>query len=159
MTREWTERAPDPGSWARWNPAPEPGGGRYTLGIEEEVMLLEPASLALAYRSDRVLAGLPAALTRHMSLETHAAVVEVATGVNGEVDGAAGELAGLRGRLTDELREMELVPACAGMHPLEGNAPSGVSTAARYRLVGALLGLLAHLESTVELHVYHGVTD
>ena len=159
MNREWTERAPDPGSWARWNPAPEPGGGRYTLGIEEEVMLLEPASLALAYRSDRVLAELPAALTRHMSLETHAAVVEVATGVNGEVEGAAGELAGLRGRLTDELREMELVPACAGMHPLEGSAPSGVSTAARYRLLESSLRLLAHREPTMALHVHVGVPD
>lgn len=152
--------SPDPGSWARWNPVPGAGDeGRYTLGIEEEVMLLDPVSHALSYQSDTVLARLPASLTRHMSLETHAAVVELATGVNLGVEGAAVELAALRGRLAEQLRGMSLVPACAGMHPLEGREPSGVSTAARYQLLESSLRLLAHREPTMAVHVHVGVPD
>lgn len=156
MPGERRERAPGPGSWARWNPARHT---RYTLGIEEEVMLLDPVEHALTYRSDSVLARLPESLTRHMSLETHASVVELATGINSGVGAAATELGALRARLAEALHEMALVPACAGMHPLEGSEPSNVSTSARYRLLESSLRLLAHREPTMALHVHVGVPD
>jgi carboxylate-amine ligase len=142
--------------WARWNPARPT---RYTLGVEEEVMLLDPVTHALTYQSDSVLARLPSSLTRHMSLETHAAVVELATGVNSGIEGAAAELGGLRARLAQALGEMALVPACAGMHPLESDEPSDVSRSARYRRLEASLRLLAHREPTMALHVHVGVPD
>jgi carboxylate-amine ligase len=122
-------------------------------------MLLDPVDFRLSYQSDSVLARLPASLARHMSLETHAAVVELATGVHAGVRSAAGELAGLRSRLAEELRAVALAPACAGMHPLEGSKPSDVSTAARYRLLESSLRLLAHREPTMALHVHVGVPD
>jgi glutamate---cysteine ligase / carboxylate-amine ligase len=132
---------------------------RYTLGIEEEVMLLDPVSRALSYQSDGVLARLSPSLTRHTSLETHAAVLELATGINFDVEGAAAELAALRAHLAQQLRGMALVPACAGMHPLEGQEPSDVSTSARYRQLESSLRLLAHREPTMAVHVHVGVPD
>ncbi len=148
--------APGSGSWARWNRA---GGARYTVGLEEEVMLLQPVDLALAYRSDGVLASLPESLARHMSLETHAAVVELATGVHAGVAGAAAELEALRAQLADELQGLAVIPACAGMHPLESGELSDVSAAPRYRLLESSLRLLAHREPTMALHVHVGVPD
>jgi glutamate---cysteine ligase / carboxylate-amine ligase len=159
MHRERVEGAPHPGPWARWNPPRGPGGVRYTLGVEEEVMLLDPVNLALSYQSDRVLARMPTELARRMSLETHAAVVELATGIHSGVRAAAAELAALRARLAAELRELALVPACAGMHPLASSQPSDVSTAPRYRLLESSLRLLAHREPTMALHVHVGVPD
>ncbi len=122
-------------------------------------MLLDPVNLALSYQSDAVLARMPTELARHMSLETHAAVVELATGIHSGVRAAAAELAALRARLAAELRALALVPACAGMHPLASSEPSDVSTAARYRLLESSLRLLAHREPTMALHVHVGVPD
>ena len=65
--------------WARWNDELDQ---RYTLGVEEELMLLEPADWSLAQSSDHVLARLSDELSPHTSPETHAAVVELATGIH-----------------------------------------------------------------------------
>jgi glutamate---cysteine ligase / carboxylate-amine ligase len=44
--------------WAEWTASARP----YTIGVEEEVMLLDPRDWALAQRIEDVLAALPAAL-------------------------------------------------------------------------------------------------
>ena len=62
-------------------------------------MLLEPAGWSLAQSSDEVLARLSDELSAHTSPETHAAVVELATGIHPDVDGVVAELASLRNRL------------------------------------------------------------
>jgi gamma-glutamyl:cysteine ligase YbdK (ATP-grasp superfamily) len=71
--------------WSRWN---SETSQRYTLGIEEEVMLLEPDRWSPAQSSDEVLAALSDELAEHTSPETNAAVIELATGVHTDVDGA-----------------------------------------------------------------------
>ena len=50
-------------------------------------MLLEPSDWSLAQSSDEVLARLSDELSAHTSPETHAAVVELATGIHPDVDG------------------------------------------------------------------------
>ena len=97
--------------WARWN---EGLGQRYTLGVEEELMLLEPSDWSLAQSSDVVLAGVSDELSAHTFPETHAAVVELATGIHADVDGAVAELASLRGQLSRELGAMGLSVAAGG---------------------------------------------
>src|SRR3954452_20562228 len=86
--------------WADWN---DRSAERYTLGVEEELMLLHPDRWSLAQSSDRVVAGLSDEVAGHVAPETHAAVVELITGVHADVDGLAGELADLRARLGQEL--------------------------------------------------------
>ena len=70
--------------WASWN------GGlseRYTVGAEEEVMLLDPSDCSLAPSSDVVLARLSGPLADQAAPETHAAVVELATGIHTQTRG------------------------------------------------------------------------
>ena len=56
-------------AWARW---PEPQAqGAYTVGIEEEVMLLDQLTWALAHRIDSVLPRLPHARDKSFTAETH----------------------------------------------------------------------------------------
>jgi carboxylate-amine ligase len=140
--------------WARWNAELE---RRYTLGVEEELMLLEPGSGSLAQSSDDVLARLSDELSLHTSPETHAAVIELRTGINTNVDGVVGELIGLRRRLAYELRAMGLSVAAAGTHPLTLREETAVSGAERYRLLGDSLRSLARREPTMALHVHVGV--
>ena len=141
-------------AWAVWNDELDQ---RYTLGVEEEVMLLDPATWSLAQASDEVLAQLSGKLSRHISPETHAAVVEVVTGIHSRVDEAVAELYSLRRRLALELHPMGLAVGSAGTHPLAGREETELSGASRYRALGESLRELARREPTMALHVHVGV--
>ncbi len=66
-------------AWATW---PEPNEqGAYTVGIEEEVMLLDQLTWALASRIDSVLPRLPHGRTTSFTAETHGSALEIQTGV------------------------------------------------------------------------------
>jgi glutamate---cysteine ligase / carboxylate-amine ligase len=141
-------------AWAQWNSSI---GRRYTLGVEEELMLLRPQDQSLGESSDWVLARLPPGLSDHASPETHAAVIELATGVHLDVHSVSGELADLRARLSRELRAVGLVAASAGAYPLEPPSEIRVSRAGRYRAVTDSMRALAHREPTMAIHVHVGV--
>jgi carboxylate-amine ligase len=140
--------------WARWSDELDRG---YTLGVEEEVMLLKPPDWSLAQSSDDVLARLSDELSPHTSPETHAAVVELATGIHSDVDGVVAELASLRSCFSGELDAMGLSAAVAGTHPLTLREETAVSGAARYRDLDDSMRVLARREPTMALHVHVGV--
>jgi carboxylate-amine ligase len=143
-------------SWAAWNrKADRP----YTLGAEEEVMLLEPFRWSLAQASDSVLARVSGELAAHTSPETHAGVIELVTGIHPDAGGVLDELASLRSRLGRELTTMGLSTAAAGTHPLAVWGETQVSGAARYRSVGKSMRVLAKREPTMALHVHVGIPD
>ena len=140
--------------WARWN---DELGQRYTLGVEEELMLLEPRAGSLAQSSDEVLVRLSGKLSAHTSPETHAAVIELATGIHPDVDGVMAELAALRTGLAHELAALGLSVAAAGTHPLTVREETEVSGVERYRALETSLRVLARREPTMALHVHVGV--
>lgn len=142
-------------SWARWNS----GIPQHTIGVEEELMLLDPAHFSLVQSSEKVLRRLPDGLSAHVSPETHAAVIELATGIHADVAGAVTELAALRCQLARELRAMGLGAASAGIYPLAYSGETRVSGSARYRMVANSMRALARREPTLALHVHVGVPD
>jgi carboxylate-amine ligase len=120
-------------------------------------MLLEPAGWSLAQASDRVLGRLSDELLLHASPETHAAVIELSTGIHPDVDTVVAELAWLRERLAAELDSSGLSVAGAGMHPLTVREETEVSGAVRYCALANTLRVLARREPTMALHVHVGV--
>ena len=104
-----------------------------TIGIEEEFMLLDPRDWSLAFRSDEVIADLPPDLRDRVTPETHAAVMEVTTGVHRRVPDAVAELAELRRRMSRALAGQGLRAAVAGMHPSATWSETVVSSHPRYR--------------------------
>jgi glutamate---cysteine ligase / carboxylate-amine ligase len=149
----------DPGehpSWARWNGQRQ---DRYTLGVEDEVMLLDPPSWSLAQSGDRVLAGLSNELASHASPETHAAVIELTSSIHTDVNSLRAELAWLRTQLGNELDAVGLAAAAAGTHPLTLWHETVVSAAARYRDLGDSMRVLARREPTLALHVHVGIPE
>jgi glutamate---cysteine ligase / carboxylate-amine ligase len=142
--------------WARWNREVEQ---RYTLGAEEEIMLLRPADWSLAETSDHVLAQLPDELCGHVAPETHAGVLELVTGVHNDVRGVVTELNRLRDRFGHELDAMGLSAGTAGTHPMTTRGDSKVSRSPRYRHVGKSMRALARREPTMALHVHVGMPD
>lgn len=142
-------------AWARW---PDPDRPAWTLGVEEEVMLLDAETLALAPAIEEVLDALPQHLRERATSETHASVVEMATGVHATVDGAVTELARLRSELATALEGLGLRAASAGTHPTAVWQETEVSPERRHRAVEDAMRVLARREPTCALHVHVGVS-
>jgi carboxylate-amine ligase len=142
--------------WAQWDAGTQP----YSVGLEEEVMLLDPRrGWALAQRIDDVLEALPDALAGFVSAETHQAAIELTTDPHTSVAAAVAQLRELRGKLADALRELGLAAATAGTHPSASWSETEVTTASRYRLIHRTMRDLAMREPTFALHVHIGVPD
>jgi len=77
-------------AWADWAGSHELGP--YTVGIEEEVMLLDQLTWALAHRIDSVLPRLPHGKTDSFTAETHGSALEIQTGVHAHIGEAIEEL-------------------------------------------------------------------
>jgi len=142
--------------WAEWRGDPT---RPYTVGVEDEVMLLDPGDWSLAQSSDEVLARLASDFAPNAQAETHASVVELATGIHGDVAGAVGELRELRGWLLRELQGLGLSAAAAGTHPDAAWERTEISQEPRYRVLEESMRSLVRREPTMALHVHVGVAD
>jgi glutamate---cysteine ligase / carboxylate-amine ligase len=139
--------------WSRWSEAAS--RRPWTVGVEEELMLLRPAGWGLANRIDDVLLGLHG----HGAAETHASVVELATAPCATVAGVADELARRRGELAGVLRQLGLRAGAAGTHPLADGSDVAVSAGARYEEIASTTRALAHREPTFALHIHVAVPN
>jgi carboxylate-amine ligase len=138
--------------WSKWR-----HGSEYTLGVEEEVMLLDPRDWSLAPAIDDVLAALPDALCDHVSSETHSSAAELRTGVHATVADAVEELGELRVQLRDVVSSLGLAVATAGTHPSAVWHEMAVSSRERHQEVYGSMRELARREPTFALHVHVGV--
>src|SRR5688572_15286550 len=91
-------------AWFEWARPPE----AYTVGAEEELMLLHPPGWALAQTVETVLPSLPPRLARHVEGETHGSVLEIASEPQVEVAGVEEDLRTLRRQLAEALQPMGL---------------------------------------------------
>jgi glutamate---cysteine ligase / carboxylate-amine ligase len=144
-------------AWAEWNQAG--AAAPWTLGAEEEVMLLDPAGWSLASRIDDVLPTLPSVVADHAAAETHGSALELFTRPHRTAAGAAGELAELRAGLATALGPLDLRAAVAGTHPFAEWADVEVSPGARYQSIYDTMRELARREPTFALHVHVAVPD
>jgi carboxylate-amine ligase len=143
--------------WAAWSRAG--ADDPWTVGVEEEIMLLDPATGAPASRVEDVLAALPPEIAEHAAAETHGSALELATGPHAQVRDATAELAGLRAGLTATLQPMGLSAAVAGTHPQARWDETEVSPGARYQYLHDSLRELARREPTYGLHVHVAVPE
>lgn len=141
-------------AWADW---PSAGDTPYTLGVEEEVMMLEPHSWALAHAIDSVLPTLPPELVGKVGAETHGSALELQTGIHSDVKGAIEDLRSSRDALRERLEAMQLRIATAGTHPFAVWHNIVVSGGERYQFVYGSMRELARREPTFALHVHVGI--
>jgi gamma-glutamyl:cysteine ligase YbdK (ATP-grasp superfamily) len=146
---------PEP-AWAQWSAR---GAERpWTIGVEEEVLLLDRDRWGVANRAGEVVAQLPPELAGSVGLETHACVLELRTGPHASVATAGAELARLRRRVAALLGwRLGLAAAAAGTHPLATRAEVEVSAGSRYRGIAETTRVLARREPTMALHVHVAV--
>ncbi len=151
-------RSMPPAAWSQWA-----GAGAacpWTVGIEEELILLDPSDWSVANRVEDVLEALPGEVAVRTARETHACVLELRTGPHGTVAGAARELGELRAAVDGTLRhELGLRAAVMGLHPLVARSEAEVSGGERRREIEATMRALAHREPTMAQHVHVAVPD
>ena len=140
--------------WAAWRPS-EP----YTVGIEEEIMLLDPVSWSLTQRGDEVLSLAAPDLAGRCAAETHDAALELRTAPHATVREAIAELRDLRSLLMRDLTTMGIAAAACGMHPAPMTEPAKVSPSSRYQVIHRTTRDLARREPTFALHVHVGLPD
>ncbi len=144
-------------AWAHWSP--EALERPWTVGIEEEVMLLDAGDWALAPRIDDVLDELAGELGEQVCAETHRSALELTTGVHATPGEAAADLAHLRTRLSACLPKFGLAAGAAGTHPIAEWSETLISPGKRYQAIYGTMRELARREPTFALHVHVAVPD
>ena len=104
-------------------------------------------------------AALPVQLRDRVTLETHAAVMEIATGVHRTVWRRGQRALRAARRLARALAEQNLRAAVAGTHPCAVAGDTVLSSQPRYRQIGDSMRVLARREPTLATHVHVGVAS
>jgi glutamate---cysteine ligase / carboxylate-amine ligase len=129
------------------------------VGIEEEVMLLDPRGWGLTQRGDEVLSQAGAELAGRCAAETHEAALELRTAPHSTVREAIVEMRELRTLLGQELGRLGMAAASCGTHPGPVSEPTSVSPSGRYQIIHRTMRGLARREPTFALHVHIGLPD
>lgn len=145
-------------AWASWpeRPADAPA---WTIGVEEEVMLVAAPGYNLAQAIDEVIPRLPIDIAPHFHRETHAAAVELSSTVHTNVGEAMDDLRGLRRAMRQTCDNLELQVASSGTHPFAVSREISVSRGERQAAVYGSMRELARREPTFALHVHVGFAD
>jgi glutamate---cysteine ligase / carboxylate-amine ligase len=142
-------------AWAHWNPAA--ADAPWMVGVEEEVMLVDPGDWSLTSRIDDVLPALSRRVAAAACAETHGSALELASRPHPTAAAAAAELADLRAGLVADLAPLGLRAAVAGTHPFALWSDVEVSRGARYQAIYDSMRELARREPTFALHVHVAV--
>jgi carboxylate-amine ligase len=129
------------------------------VGIEEEVMLLDPDDWGLTQRGDEVLSRAGQKLAGRCAAETHEAALELRTAPHPTVREAVDEMRELRRLLARDLAGLGMAAASCGTHPGPVSEPTRVSPSSRYQVIHRTMRGLARREPTFALHVHVGVPD
>jgi glutamate---cysteine ligase / carboxylate-amine ligase len=129
-----------------------------SIGVEEEVMLLDRESLAPVAAVRQLLAAVDGvALPGLLKTELHASVVELTTGVCASVGDAVQAIRVLRARTSETLERLGLVMAAAGSHPVAEPEALPITDEKRYREMVGYAGITARRQGVNGLHVHIGM--
>ena len=129
--------------------------GRLSIGIEEELMILDAETLALSPAVESILSaadGIP--LGGRLKTELHASVVESATEVCATVADARTALIALRRTAAEAAERAELRIAAAGSHPFSRPEDQAIAPDERYRAFVEYAGSSARRQGVNGLHVH-----
>jgi len=140
--------------WACWREGPA-----WTLGAEEEVMLLDPEDWSLAQCAPEVLESLPPELVDHIDGETHRSTLELRSDPHPDAGSLCDQLMSLRHGLAAAVTARGMRAGAAGLHGCTTWADTKVTESPRYDIVHDSMRVLARREPTFGLHLHVGVTD
>jgi glutamate---cysteine ligase / carboxylate-amine ligase len=132
----------------------------YTLGVEEEYMLLDPTSLDLVQHIETVLDSIRGdELAHRLTSELMQSVLEIATPVCRTAGDVMHELATLRGYVRDVARDQGLRVGSAGTHPFSLFERQRITAKDRYLALIDQLQYVARRELIFGMHIHVAVDD
>ncbi len=132
----------------------------YTLGVEEEYMLLDPETFDLVQHVDTVLAAITGSeFEAHVHPELMQSVLEVSTPVCRTPADVEHALRQLRGYVTSVAQEQGLRVGSAGTHPFSLFERQRITARDRYRNLIDQMQYVARRELIFGLHVHVAVSD
>jgi carboxylate-amine ligase len=135
-------------------------GDPYTLGVEEEYMLLDGETLDLVQHVEAVLAATVGhELETRVNAELMQSVLEIATPVCRTPAEVEAELRKLRGYVTGIAREQGMRVGSAGTHPFSLFERQRITARDRYRHLVDQLQYVARRELIFGLHIHVAVDD
>jgi carboxylate-amine ligase len=132
-------------------------GPSYTIGIEEELMILDSRSLNLANELEAVLEEY--AGDGDVKPELMESVLEIAVGPHENTSEAATTLRALRRDVAEAAARRELRIGSAGTHPFALWEEQRIAARPRYRELISALRFVARQELIFGLHVHVGIDD
>jgi carboxylate-amine ligase len=130
----------------------------FTVGVEEELMVLDAESLALAPRAAELIAAAEGAdLPGTLKSELFASALELNTGVCASAAEGAATLAELRRGAALLAEERGLRLAAAGSHPFSRAEEQAIADEPRYDEFVAYAGVSARRQGVSGLHVHVGM--
>jgi carboxylate-amine ligase len=135
-------------------------GAQYTLGVEEEYMLLDPTTLDLVQHVDTVLTAIEASEhVEQIGPELMQSVLEIATPICRTAGDVDVEIRKLRGYVTKVAHEQGLRLGSAGTHPFSLFERQRITARDRYRHLVDQLQYVARRELIFGCHVHVAVDD
>jgi carboxylate-amine ligase len=132
----------------------------FTLGVEEEYMLLDPETFDLVQHIDTVLSQITEKeFEARISPELMQSVLEIATPVCHNAADVDAELRKLRGYVTELARKETLRVGSAGTHPFSLFERQRITARDRYRALVDQLQYVARRELIFGMHVHVAVDD
>jgi glutamate---cysteine ligase / carboxylate-amine ligase len=135
-------------------------GDPYTLGVEEEYMLLDATTFDLVQHIDTVLAAVEGSdLEAVLKPELMQSVVEISTPICSSITEVDEHLRKLRSAVTSIAQEMDLRVGSAGTHPFSLFERQRITARDRYRALVDQLQYVARRELIFGMHVHVAVDD
>jgi carboxylate-amine ligase len=131
-------------------------GPSYTIGIEEELMILDPQTLELANAIETLLEPTPSGEIKPELMES---VLEVSTDPCETLAQAGEQLRSLRRQVTQTAETHNLAIASAGTHPFALWENQRIVARPRYRDLISALRFVARQELIFGMHVHVGLDD
>jgi carboxylate-amine ligase len=131
-------------------------GPNYTLGIEEELMILDSESFALANEIEKLLEDSEEGDIKRELMES---VLEIATQPCKDTAEAGHHLRALRHQVSETAAQHGLCIGSAGTHPFAMWEDQRISAQDRYRDLVSSLRFVARQEIIFGLHVHVGLDD
>jgi carboxylate-amine ligase len=133
-------------------------GTPFTVGIEEELMLVDPETLEPTQGIETIIADLGPEYEHRVKPELMQSVLEIATAPHATVGEAGEELRGLRRTVREVAERNSMLVAASGTHPSALWEEQLLVERPRYRELAAELGYIARRELIFGTHVHVGVS-
>jgi carboxylate-amine ligase len=131
----------------------------FTVGVEEEFQIVDPATWELRSHVSELLASSAPTFGDQIKPELHQSIVEVGTKICSGVGELAEEIIRIRRDLADAAERVGLRVAAAGTHPFSNWMDQVLSPGERYQNIVEEMGQLARSLLIFGLHVHVAVPD